>query len=67
MFSPTNGSYKHRPGLATNVPKPIYYTLSDKKPAEEPLFSWASSDVTLNHGLGLMVQTFVDVHLVVDV
>ena len=58
MFSPTNGSYKQR--LVTNVPKPTYYTLSDKKPAEEPLFSWTSSDVTLNHGLGLMVPVSVD-------
>jgi hypothetical protein len=43
---------KHR--LVTNVPKPTYHTLSDKKPAEQPLFSWTSSDVTLDHGLGLM-------------
>jgi len=50
MFSPTNGSYKHR--LVTNAPKPTYYTLSDKKPAEQPLYSWTSSDVTLDHGLG---------------
>lgn len=58
MFSPTNGSYKHR--LVTNVPKPTYYTLSNKIPAEEPLFSWTSSGVTLDHGLGLMVPVSVD-------
>jgi hypothetical protein len=58
MFSPTNGSYKHR--LVTNVPKPTYYTLSHKNSAEEPLFSWTSSDVTLDHGLGLMVPVSVD-------
>ena len=58
MFSPTNGSYKHR--LVTNVPKPTYHTLSDKNPTEEPLFSWTSSDITLDHGLGLRVPVSVD-------
>ena len=58
MFSLTDGSYKHR--LVTNMPKPTYYTLSDKDPAEEPLFSWTSSDVTLDHGLGLMKPVSVD-------
>lgn len=59
MFSATNGFYKP---LVTNVPKPAYYTLSEKQ-AEEPLFSWTSSDVTLDHGLGLMVPVSVDRNL----
>ena len=55
IFSATNGSR-----LVPNVPKPAYYTLSEKKLAEEPLFSWTSSDVTLDHGLGLSVPVSVD-------
>ena len=58
MFSPTNGSYKHRP--VADLPKPTYYTLSNKKTVDEPLFSWTSSNVTLDHGLGLMVPVSVD-------
>lgn len=57
MFSATNGSKHH---LVTNVPKPAYYTLSEEKPAEEPLFSWTSSDVILDHGLGLRAPVSID-------
>ena len=42
------------------MPKPIYYEFSDKNTPEEPLFSWTSSDVTLDHGLGLMMPVSVD-------
>src|ERR1700678_1157289 len=37
------------------------YTLSEKKQTKHyPLFSWSSSNVTLEHGLGLMVSIPVD-------
>jgi len=58
MFSATNPSHRHRP--VANVPKPAYYTLSEKKPTENPFFSWTSSDVTLDHGLGLTMPVSVD-------
>lgn len=59
MFSATNTSYRpHR--LVTNIPKPAYYTLSEKKPKDHPLFSWTSSDVTLSHGLGLPTPVSLD-------
>ena len=58
MFSAKSVPYEHH--LVTNVPKPTYYTLSEKKPTEHPLVSWISSDVTLDHGLGLPAPVSID-------
>ena len=58
MFSATNTS-----DHLTNVPKPTYHTLSEKKPTEHPLFSWTSSNVTLDHGLGLIAPVSLDRNL----
>lgn len=57
IFSATNAN---RSRLFINVPKPTHYTLSEKRRIEPPLFSWTSSDVTLDHGLGLRAPVSVD-------